>query len=258
MVMGLVRQDSGSISLFGKDVPDSLPEVIGRVGAVVEQPKFVPSFSGRDNLSLLARAVGCPEASVDAALEQTRMLESAAERYSTYSLGMKQRLGIAAVLLKKADLVIFDEPTNGLDPVGIREIRQTMKEMAANGRTVLVSSHILAEIQALASSVSILNRGSVVAAGPISEVLGTGGQPSLHIRVSDTGAAVRVLQERGFDVQLSSGGQGGVTIHAVDDATTAIVARELARHEIEVHELSTVRPTLEDVFLRITGEASVA
>ena len=146
---------------------DRLPEVVNRVGAIVEQPKFFPSFSARRNLELLATGIGVPAQRVGAVLEEVGLAERARDRYKTYSLGMKQRLAIAATLLKDPDLLIFDEPTNGLDPAGIHEIRQTMRGLADQGKTVLVSSHILAEVQQVADTVSIIGRGRLLAEGRV-------------------------------------------------------------------------------------------
>ena len=127
MLLGLIRADAGDIEVFGEDVPARLPDVIDRIGAIVEQPKFFPSFSGRKNLQLLASGIGAPAARVGQVLEEVGLGDRAKSKYRTYSLGMKQRLAIAATLLKDPELLIFDEPTNGLDPAGIHEIRATMR-----------------------------------------------------------------------------------------------------------------------------------
>mgnify|MGYP001791340101 CR=1 FL=1 len=127
MLLGLIRADSGTMSIFGREVPKHLPEVVGRVGAIVESPKFFPAFSGRKNLQLLAEAIGRTAGVVDQVLEQSGLGKRGKDKYRTYSLGMKQRLAIAATLLKEPDLLVFDEPTNGLDPAGIREIRKKMR-----------------------------------------------------------------------------------------------------------------------------------
>ncbi len=254
MLMGLVYPDQGSISVFGKRVPELIHEVIDRVGAIVEQPKFIPSFSGRRNLELLARATGRPAARVEAVLEQTRLSEFGAERFNSYSLGMKQRLGIAAVLLKEADLIIFDEPTNGLDPTGIKEIRQTIRDLRDQGHTVLVSSHVLAEIQSVATSVSILRRGRVLAAGRIEDVLAKGGSSTLRLRVSDAQAARRTITELGLKVSPHHDSRE-LLVHSIDEGVTADLVRTLSQNSIDIYDLSVNRPTLEDVFLDITEEA---
>ena len=147
MLLGLIRPDSGTMSLFGQPVPKGLPRTINRIGAVVEQPRLFPGMSGRDNLRLLTVAGGIDERRVGEVLELVGLRERAADRVKGYSLGMKQRLALAATLLRDPDLLILDEPTNGLDPAGIREIRELMRSLADQGVTILVSSHILSELQ---------------------------------------------------------------------------------------------------------------
>ena len=163
MLLGLVRPDAGSIDLFGTPVPARLPEVVGRVGAIVENPRFVPGFSGRRNLRLLATAVGVPHTTVEEVLEHVGLRDRGDDQFRRYSLGMKQRLAVAATLLKDPDLLVFDEPSNGLDPAGIRDIRTTIRGLADQGRTVLVSSHVLAEVEQVADTVWVVARGRVVA-----------------------------------------------------------------------------------------------
>lgn len=257
MLTGLVRPDSGTISIFGHEVPPDLPKVIDRIGAVVENPKFVPSFTGRLNLELLARAIGSSASRIDAALEETELVDAAAEPYTSYSLGMKQRLGIAAALLKDSLLVIFDEPSNGLDPAGIREIRRTMRAMADGGRTVIVSSHVLAEVEVIADSVSIVSKGRLVTSGPMADVLGDRRLPTVRVGVLDPAAAEAVLNEAGYAVRLSPEGRH-VLVSGADEREAAAIAGELARHGLEVSDLRTLRPTLEDVFIELTAKESVA
>src|SRR3712207_4256130 len=179
VLLGLVQADSGTARLFDRPVPASLPDVIGHVGALVETPLFFPNFSGRRNLQLLAEVAGLPRTRVEECLEIVDLRDRAADRFKGYSLGMKQRLGIAAALLKAPQLLILDEPSNGLDPAGIRDVRELIRRLGRDGRTtVLLSSHLLAEIQQVADHVSILAGGRCVASGPVNEVLaarGTGG-----------------------------------------------------------------------------------
>src|SRR5665647_2117231 len=167
MLLGLIRADAGTMSLFDREVPKHLPEIVGRVGAIVESPKFFPAFSGRKNLQLLAEAIDRPRNIVDQVLEQSGLGGRGKDKYKTYSLGMKQRLAIAATLLKEPDLLIFDEPTNGLDPAGIREIRNTMRSLGEQGKTVMVSSHILDEVEQVADTVSIIGHGRLLASGRV-------------------------------------------------------------------------------------------
>jgi ABC-2 type transport system ATP-binding protein len=258
MLLGLIGADSGTMEIFGHKVPDELPAVIDRVGAIVESPKFFPTFSGRKNLQLLAAGIGVPAARVDQVLEATRLRDRGKDLFATYSLGMKQRLAVAATLLKDPDLLIFDEPTNGLDPAGIREIRDTMRRLADEGKTVLVSSHILAEVEQVADTVSIIGHGRLLASGTVAQILGRGGTASVRVRVVDPVRAGDILHALGW--QVSRDGEVLVVASCPDPAT---VTRELALHGLYVSELTPVHVGLEDVFLALTageglGEPGVA
>jgi ABC-2 type transport system ATP-binding protein len=250
MLLGLARATKGEMRLFGEPVPHHLPGVIDRVGAVVEQPKFVPTFSGRKNLSLLARSIGLPKQSVDQALDRVGLLGREKERFKGYSLGMKQRLAIAATLLKGPDLLILDEPTNGLDPAGIRDIRDMIRGLGDSGVTVLLSSHILAEVQQVCSSVSIIGNGRLLASGSVDDLVAAG-RGTTKVGISDPAAATLHLEEAGFGVTRETG-------HLlVDGAERAEeITRLLASKDLFVHELTPVRADLESVFLELTkGEA---
>jgi len=249
MLLGLVRADSGTMSIFGHDVPKQLPEVVGRVGAIVESPKFFPAFSGRKNLQLLAEAIGRPRGVVDQVLEQAGLGERGKDKYRTYSLGMKQRLAIAATLLKEPDLLIFDEPTNGLDPAGIREIRNTMRSLGEQGKTVLVSSHILDEVEQVADTVSIIGHGRLLASGRVSDVIGDQSATSVRVGVSDPVTAQRILVDSGLLVRMDG---GLLVVEGVTDG--AEVTRRLAAHDLFVNELIPVRADLESVFLKLTAD----
>ncbi len=252
MLLGLVRADAGTMHIFGTEVPRGLPDVVGRVGAIVEAPKFFPSFSGRENLTLLADAIGAPRTRVDEVLEETALGARGRDRFRSYSLGMKQRLAIAATLLKTPDLLIFDEPTNGLDPAGIREIRTTMRSLGEQGKTVLVSSHILGEVEQVADSVSIIGHGRLLASGPVAQVIGQQGTTSVRVGVADLDAAERVLLEGGHGVRRDA---GLLLVDGVPDP--AEVTRRLAHHDLYVNELVPVRADLESVFLQLTGPESL-
>src|ERR1700712_5088064 len=199
MLLGLSRPTKGEMRLFGLTVRDHLPQVIDRVGAVVEEPRFVPSFSGRKNLSLLARSIGLPRAAVDSALNQVGLTDRARSDYRGYSMGMKQRLAIAAALLKSPHPLILDEPTNGLDPAGIQSIRELIRGLGDSGVTVLLSSHILAEVQQVCHSVSIVGGGRLLASGKVEELLG---ENTSRTRVggSDPQGAKHFLESAGYAV----------------------------------------------------------
>src|SRR5690606_37579936 len=201
MLLGLVRPDAGRMRIFGHHVPERLPEVVDRVGAIVESPKFFPSFSGRRNLELLAGGIGVPRTKVDEVLEEVGLAGRDKDRYASYSLGMKQRLAVAATLLTSPDLLIFDEPTNGLDPAGIHEIRGTMRRLADQGRTVLVSSHILAEVEQVADTVSIIGQGRLLASGSVAEVVGDRAG-AVRVGIADPAGAAQVLAAAGLSVRV--------------------------------------------------------
>ncbi|GIG30182.1 ABC transporter ATP-binding protein [Cellulomonas marina] len=253
MLLGLVRADSGHMRLFGQTVPDALPQVVGRVGAIVESPTFFPAFSGRLNLELLAGAIGAPRTRVDEVLDEVGLLDRARDRYSGYSLGMKQRLAIAATLLKQPDLLIFDEPTNGLDPAGIHEIRGTMRALADQGRTVLVSSHILAEVEQVADTVSIIARGRLLATGPLAEVVGRRGAAA-RVVVPDAAAARAVLVAAGMQVEHDGDG-----LRVLGEEDPGRITWALAQAGIFLQALVPERAGLEEAFLALTaGTASAS
>ena len=248
MVLGLARADAGEIRLFDVPVPERLPAVIGRVGAVVEQPRLFPGFTGRRNLELLARSIGVGAPRVDAVLERVGLRERGADRYRSYSLGMKQRLAIAATLLNEPDLLVLDEPTNGLDPSGIREVRGLVRDLAAGGTTVLISSHILAEVQQVCDSVSIIGRGRLLAGGSVADVLsGQGGPAQVRVRVNDLTAAADVLTRAGFSVAVDD-----TSLLVSGAADPAALTRALANEGHYVSELVPIVADLESVFLQIT------
>ena len=167
----------------------------------MESPKFFPSFSGRLNLELLAATARVPPCRVDETLEMVGLRERAADRYKGYSLGMRQRLAIAATLLKSPDLLILDEPTNGLDPAGIRDVRATLWSLAEAGTTVLMSSHLLAEVQQVCDSVTIINRGQHVATGLVRDVLASHTTGQVRVGLADLAAGEALLAGAGFAVR---------------------------------------------------------
>ena len=242
MLLGLALATEGEMRLFGQPVPQLLPSVIDRVGAVVESPKFSPHFTGRQNLTLLARTIGAPAGQVDAAVETVGLTGRDRDRFKSYSLGMKQRLAIAATLLKQPDLLILDEPTNGLDPAGIREIRETIRSLGESGVTVLLSSHILAEVQQVCTSATIIGNGRLLASGKVDDLVGA--STAYRVGAPDPDAARQVLTEAGFTV-------GDDLL--VDTDRPADVTQALGAAGIWLTELTPVRRDLEAVFLELTA-----
>jgi len=248
MLLGLVHPDAGTMRIFDEPVPARLPQVVTRVGAIVEQPKFFPTFTGRRNLDLLARAIDAPRGLVDTVLHDVGLADRQHDAYRTFSLGMKQRLAIAATLLKDPELLIFDEPTNGLDPAGIREIRDTMRGLAERGKTVLVSSHVLAEVQQVADTVSIIARGRLLASGRVTDLVAGRAAGAVRVGVREPDRALEILRAHRIEASLDRTG----TIHATGVSDPAQITWVLGSNGLYVHELIAERADLEAVFLELT------
>ncbi|MGQ5262278.1 ABC transporter ATP-binding protein [Micromonospora sp. ZYX-F-536] len=247
-LLGLVRADSGRMAVLGEPSPQLLPRVAGRVGAIVESPQFFGNFTGHRTLRLLARAGGVPTSRVDEVLELVGLHDRGDERVKGYSLGMKQRLAVASALLKDPQLLILDEPANGLDPAGIREMRDLMRSLAAAGVTVLVSSHILAEIQLICDHVTIISRGRRVAAGRVDEVLAGHDRHEFLVRVAEPERAAELLRAAELTATLDG---GTLVVGGATDAT--VISKLLGEQGLWVGELTPLRPDLESVFLELTG-----
>jgi ABC-2 type transport system ATP-binding protein len=246
MLLGLARATEGTMRLFGRPVPAELPAVIGRVGAVVESPKFSPNLSGQRNLRLLAGVIGAPPTAVERALETVGLVARERDRYKAYSLGMKQRLAIAATLLKDPQLLILDEPTNGLDPAGIREIREMIRGLGEQGVTVLLSSHILAEVQQVCTSATIIGNGRLLASGRVEDLVS--GSEAYRVDVPDAEPARAALVAAGLDASIDDTGL------LVGTDRPAEVTRTLAGADIWLTGLTPVRRDLESVFLELTAD----
>ncbi|GAA3727416.1 ABC transporter ATP-binding protein [Plantactinospora mayteni] len=248
-LLGLVRADSGRMALFGEPAPQRLSAVVSRLGAIVESPQFFGNFSGRRTLRLLAVAGGVSPTRVDEVLEQVGLRDRADERVKAYSLGMKQRLAVASALLKAPELLILDEPANGLDPAGIRDMRDLMRDLSAAGVTVLLSSHILAEIQQICDHVTIISRGQRVAAGPVEAVLAGFDHREFRIRVADDQPrAVELVQAAGLPVAVHA---DHLVVSGLDDP--ARLSQLLGEQGVWLRELTPLTPDLESVFLELTG-----
>nr|WP_042193185.1 ABC transporter ATP-binding protein [Kibdelosporangium sp. MJ126-NF4]CEL20620.1 ABC transporter, ATP-binding protein [Kibdelosporangium sp. MJ126-NF4]CTQ89532.1 ABC transporter, ATP-binding protein [Kibdelosporangium sp. MJ126-NF4] len=245
MLLGLIRPTSGGVRLLGK--PPG-PGYLDRVGALIEGPAFYPYLSGRKNLTVLADHAGVVRSRVDAVLGTVGLTGRAGDKYSTYSLGMKQRLGLAAALLKEPELLILDEPTNGLDPAGMADMRVTIRDLAANGCTVLLSSHLLAEVEQICDRVGVITRGELVAETTVAELRAGGtlrvvAQPFDQARTVLTtllGHQRVVVEDRVFDLE-------------VEPDQAAKVNSELVGAGLAVSEVRWREPDLERAFLELTG-----
>ncbi|MEZ5091219.1 ABC transporter ATP-binding protein [Nocardioides sp.] len=251
MLLGLASATGGEMRLFDEPVPRHLPKVIDKVGAVVEMPKFLPNFTGRQNLRMLADTIGAPAAVIDAALETVGLTGRDQDRYKGYSLGMKQRLAIAATLLKQPSLLILDEPTNGLDPAGIREIREMIRSLGDSGVTVLLSSHILAEVQQVCTSATIIGNGRMLASGTVDELLEGPGGVRIVVDPAQLEAARTALTAAGVEVETSEG-----ALLATGDRPPQELNRLLGESGVWASEIGIERQNLESFFLRLTeGDA---
>ena len=249
-LLGLVRPSAGRCRLLGHE-PDALYRVIGRVGSIVESPTMFPRFTGRRNLELLARIDGIGRSRVREVLDVVGLAERGDDLVKNYSLGMKQRLGIAGALLKDPELLILDEPANGLDPAGIVEVRELMRRLGREGRTVFVSSHILSEVQQTADRVAILAKGHTVATGAVHEVLTTGRTAGLVVRLEDLAAGMRALADAGIP---ATSDDGALRVD-LPPGEAARVTRTLADRGLYLTELRADEADLETVFLELTSGA---
>jgi ABC-2 type transport system ATP-binding protein len=255
LLLGLMSAHGGAVELLGGPMPRMAASVLPRIGSLVEGPAFYPYLSGQANLQRLDSfdATTDPRTSkarVAGALDRVGLSAAARKNYRRYSLGMKQRLGLAAALLRPRDLLILDEPTNGLDPQGTREVRSLVRELAADGATVLVSSHLLAEIEQVASHVGIMSAGRLLRQGTLTEVLSEA-TAVLRIETTETALAIDVLERLGLSVEHI----GPASISAkIGDLAAEEVNAALVQAGVPVRGLAVQRPALEDLFVELTGE----
>lgn len=251
-LLDLARPNAGTCSIFGAPSRGGLGEVIDRVGSIVEAPALFPGFSGRRNLQMLGGIENIPRRRIDEVLELVGLADRAKDRVKSYSLGMKQRLAIGAALLKEPDLLILDEPANGLDPSGIREVRQLLRRLGSEGRTILLSSHILNEVQQTCDRVAILARGRCVAEGPVSEVLSRGRARGMTVRIDKPNVAIGALKAAGIESELID----GLISVDIDPNEGARVSKALADAGLYPSELRATEVDLETVFLELTETAA--
>ena len=255
MLLGLAFPTSGRAELLGVPMPEGTVRVLPHVGSLIEGPAFYPFLNGRDNLARCDAAdrTADPRTAADrinGALDRVGLLAAAGKRYRNYSLGMKQRLAIAAGLLTPRQLIILDEPTNGLDPQGTREVRALIREIAADGITVFVSSHLLAEVEQVCSHVGVMRTGRLVFQGPLEELRHTGAA-RIRVQTADPAAAAAVLGRLGLpDPQIA----GNEVTAPLGDFSPERICAELVHAGVGVRGLGVAAPSLEDLFVGLTGE----
>jgi ABC-2 type transport system ATP-binding protein len=247
MLLGLVRPNAGQAS-FGGIAYEQLPHPSGHVGAVLEEASFHPGRSGRNHLRVLAAAGGHADARVDEVLEQVGLAAAANRRVKGYSMGMRQRLAIAAALLGDPEVLILDEPTNGLDPPGIRWMRDLVRAEAARGRAVLVSSHLLSEVAQSVDDVVVISHGVLRGSGTLESVLGGADGPITRVRAGDADRLAAALRAGGHTV---NGGDGGALL--VPGTAPEVVGQVAADEGVALAELVAVARSLEEVFFELTG-----
>jgi ABC-2 type transport system ATP-binding protein len=248
MLVGMVRPDQGSAQVLGGR--PGAPSVLRRLGALIEGPGFYPYLSGRDNLRVLARYQKLADANVDWALAQVDLSGRGRDRFRSYSLGMKQRLGVAAALMGEPDLLILDEPTNGLDPAGMADMRALVRRLAAAGQTVLLSSHLLGEVQQICDRVGVISHGELIVESTVADLQGAS---SLLVRAAPPDRAQRVIESTLDGAGVRRTPDGGLEVPTEPDRTPAIV-RALVQAGIDVHEIRPTERSLEEVFFEMTSQ----
>jgi ABC-2 type transport system ATP-binding protein len=252
MLLGLVRPSSGRASLFGHDVQTEPVAALQHVGAMIEAPAFYPYLSGRNNLRVLARADGLPDERIDTVLAIVELEQRAHDRFRTYSQGMKQRLAIAAALLADPQLIILDEPTNGLDPAGTVEVRDLIRSLAAEGHTIFLSSHMLHEVEQVCQRVAILKQGTILAQGSVAELRRRG--QGVQVRVmGDPAQALAVLDDVDWIGTVTH--QDDLLLVDAPGERVPEINALLTRNDIAVAEIRLQEESLETFFLEVTEDS---
>ncbi|WP_082232610.1 ABC transporter ATP-binding protein [Halobacillus massiliensis] len=249
MLLGLMKPTSGSIHIFGKDLKATKIEILKKVGSLVESPSYYDHLNGRENLEALRKILQVPKSRINEVLEVVRLTADAHRPVKEYSLGMKQRLGIASALLGEPELLILDEPTNGLDPSGIHEIRELIKSLPEKyGMTILISSHLLSEVEQMATQVGIISKGQLIYQDSIKR-LKNKAQPRIRLRVGNGEAAKRKLLSYGYVVDAEE--DYIFTESGTDEEVSGLVAA-LIKEKFPVYRVEELRQSLEGIFLDLT------
>lgn len=250
MLLGLVKPTSGTIEIMGKPFNEKNRKgILQSVGSLIEAPSYYGHLTGHENMELIRRLLDLPQKNIDEAIHIVRLENQMNKKVKNYSLGMKQRLGIAMALAREPKLLILDEPTNGLDPAGIEEMRGLIKTLPSKyGMTVMISSHILSEIDQMATVIGIINQGSLIFQERMS-VLDEQRKPQIILKTSDDDTAYRFLAKLNPQRALN-----GLQLGALTDEQTGAVVRELCSNNLSVYRVEEHRESLEDIFLTLTGK----
>ncbi|WP_079528418.1 ABC transporter ATP-binding protein [Halobacillus hunanensis] len=255
MLLGLMKPSGGSIKMFNKDLKSHRIEILKRVGSLVESPSYYEHLTGRENLEALRKLLQVPKSRIDHVLSIVRLTKDSDRAVKEYSLGMKQRLGIASALLGEPELLILDEPTNGLDPSGIHEIRELIKSMPEEyGITVMISSHLLSEIDQMASKVGIISKGTMIYEDSI-EKLRSRARPQIRMRVGNGSAAKSTLLSSGYVVEHD---EEYIYVEEGSDEYISGLTATLVHQRIPVYRIEEQRQSLEDIFLDLTNDGGEA
>lgn len=250
MLLGLARPTDGTIRIFGKDIRKERLAILRKVGSLVEYPSYYGHLTAVENLEAVRRLLGVPKSRIDEVLSIVRLTKDARRAVKGFSLGMKQRLGIATALLGEPELLILDEPTNGLDPAGIQEIRELIKSLPkTSGVTILVSSHLLSEIEQMATRVGIIAKGNLIYQDRI-EQLRQQAQGRIRLGVSDPESAWQLLLSYGYPAEWD---RLRLTVGQTDDRTVASIVSRLVKHDFQIYRVEEEHASLESIFLEMTG-----
>jgi ABC-2 type transport system ATP-binding protein len=256
-LLGLTRADGGTMSLLGFPVPAERKRALARVGAIVDEPRFHPHLTGRDNLRLLAAARGGDAATrLAPSLDRVGLADRADDKVATYSMGMRQRLGVASCLLGDPELLILDEPMNGLDPAGMHEMRTMIMSLAGEGRTVVLSSHLLDEVERTCDAVAIVDRGRIVRQGPIDELIRSAGAMVVQVDCAEPARAAQLINEAGIAAGTALTDAAGLTVTLPAGASRELVAdinQRMVGAGIPVYDIREIQTSLEDWFLSVTS-----
>ena len=250
ILLGLARPTSGKVQIFGKDIYKERLAILRKVGSLVEYPSYYGHLTAVENLEAIRRLLGVPKQRIDEVLAIVRLTKEANRPVKGFSLGMKQRLGIATALLGEPELLILDEPTNGLDPAGIQEIRELIKSLPiTSGVTILISSHLLSEVEQMATRVGIISRGNLLYQDSI-ERLREQSQGRIRLGVSDSEAAWQLLLSHGYSAEWN---RDRLTVGQTDDRAVAGLVARLVQHDFQVYRVEEEKASLESIFLEMTG-----